>query len=558
MIVLWNRMSGLLFLALCMAVVATSTRANAAENFLPEHSKFTATETRIPMRDGKHLAADVYLPKSAKDPVATVLIQTPYDKNQSRGGFKVAEGQRGFPLYTIKDCAIVITDWRGRAGSTDALIPESIPGGDEDGFDTIEWIISQPWCNGKIGSWGPSALARVQFMTARAHHPNHVCAVPFVMPLNLDYDIYFPGGVLWEEFIRVLASIGFDRRAWLLERPINNELWREFERTAFVKPSDIQIPMFVQGGWYDTYTDGVIRAYQDIKTGGGEKTRAHSRLLMGPWTHSSESAKQGELTFESAAYHGAEQAVEFLEHWLLGEDNGEGDKPPVTYYQMGANEWRTSQSWPPAGSRDVAYYLTPEKSLAAGDAPKSQSAFTFKADPANPVPRVGGRLADASQGRGPADQSKKVETRDDVVVFSTPVLDTDLAIAGQPRVVIHVSTDGPDTDFTAILTDVHPDGRSFVISEGIQRLRFREGTNKEVLAEPGKVYEIEIVLQSTAITFKKGHRVRLILASSSHPGWALNPNDGKAMYDGHAGRIATNTIHVGADMSRIVLPCVNK
>ena len=552
---IWCRVERVVFLAVCIAIAVS--HVSAAENFLPEGSRFTGTETTIPMRDGKHLAADVYLPKSATGPVATVLIQTPYNKNGTREGFKVTDGQRSFALYPIRDCAIVITDWRGRAGSTDALTPESVAGGSEDGFDTIEWIIAQPWCNGKIGTWGPSALARVQFMTARAHHPNHVCAVPFVMPLNLDYDIYFPGGALWDEYVRVLTSIGFDRRAWLLANPVYNEVWKEFERTTFVKPSDIQIPMFIQGGWYDSYTDGVLRAYQAIKAGGGERAREHSRLLMGPWTHANENATQGELVFENAAHHGAEQAVDFLEYWLLGEENGEEDRPSVTYYQMGADAWRASETWPPAESRDVAFHLTHDKALDRANAATEEGEFTFKTDPANPVPRVGGRLDDGSRGRGPRDQSVEVETHDDVVIFSTPILDADLAIAGNPRVVIHVSTDGPDTDFTALLTDVHPDGRSFAITEGIQRLRFREGTDREVFAEPGKVYEIEIELQDTAITFKQGHRARLILASSSHPFWAVNPNDGKAMYDGHAGRVAANTIHVGpAHDSRIILPVV--
>lgn len=547
-------------LLIAVYLVASTGWLRAADNFLPEKSKFTASEARVPLRDGKRLAADVYLPKSAAGALPTILVQTPYTKQASRAAFLDPNSPRKHPLAASSDYAIVITDWRGRGASAEALTPTSVPGGTEDGVDTLEWVVAQAWCDGKVGTWGPSALGRVQYMTARAHHPRHLCAVPFVMPLNLTYDIYFPGGALWEEFVNVLKRLGWDRRAELLANPVYNDTWRELERTVYVKPSEMQIPMLIYGGWYDIYTDSVIETYQAIKAGGGKRAQQHSRLVMGPWIHGgTEPAVQGELVFENAADYGGKRALEFLDYWLRGAKNEESDRPLITYYQMGVNEWRTSASWPPAGARDVAYHLAPDKSLQAAPTPAADGSFSIKADPANPVPTVGGHLLDPSLGRGPMDQSKKVETRDDVVVFSTDVLEQPLAVAGRPRVEVHVATDGPDTDFTALLSDVYPDGRSILIGEGIRRLRFREGRDQEAFAESGKVYKIEIDLPNTAITFNKGHRARLILASSSFPHWAVNPNDGGNLYDGHQGRVANNTIHLGAARdSRLILPVVEK
>jgi predicted acyl esterase len=284
--------------------------ASASALELPEKSNFTGSEAWVPLRDGKRLAADVYLPKSAQGPAPTILIQTPYLKSASRGSFADPEGGRNHALAGTRDYAIVITDWRGRGASIEALTPESTPGGTEDGFDTIEWIVAQPWCNGKVGTWGPSALGRVQYMTARGHHPNHVCAVPFVMPLNLNYDCYFPGGALWEEFVGVLRRLGWDRRSWLVENPVNGEFWRELERTTFTQPSEMQIPMLIYGGWFDIYADGVIETFQAIRAEGGEKARSHSRLMMGPRIHAAtEPVEQGELAFENAAFYGARRAV---------------------------------------------------------------------------------------------------------------------------------------------------------------------------------------------------------------------------------------------------------
>jgi len=546
-------------LAFGLLLVAAAQALFAADSFLPENSRFTGAEAWVPMRDGKQLAADVYVPKAANGPLPTILIQTPYNKQPMRRFFNGPGDPPNGPLFGSTDYAFVITDWRGRSASADAMTPTAFPGGAEDGYDTIEWVVDQPWSNGKICTWGPSALGRVQYQTASAQHPAHVCAAPSVMPLNLTYDIYFPGGALWEEFVDRLGTLGFDRRAQLIANPVLNDTWRELERTTFLRPAQMQIPMFIYGGWFDIYADSVIETYQAIRSGGGLAAQTGTRLMMGPWIHGSGEPAQGDLVFANAENYGNERALAFFEHHLRGVQNDETNRAAITYYQMGENEWRTTDSWPPSDVKHNDFYLSPDGALRTGPAAGRSKVFVIKADPENPVPTVGGHLLSRENGRGPMDQREKVESREDVIVFSTGVLEEDLAVTGQPLVRLFVSTDGPDTDFTALLTDVYPDGRSIVIAEGIQRLRFREGVDREVMAAPDEVYEIEIELQNTAITFRAGHRARLILASSSSPHWSVNPNDGGALYDGHEGRVATNAIHTGAgSLSRLVLPVVGR
>src|SRR6185295_6374335 len=186
------------FLLLVAAILgsrplAAQQGATTSASLLSDSAVFNGQIAQIPMRDGKALAADVYLPRSGrKFPV--VLIQTPYDKSRLRQGFE-GKGRYGMQsLFTDASYAFVVTDWRGKFASQNAQTPGTPPSLGQDGFDTIDWIARQAWSNGKVATWGPSALGRVQYETARANPPNLVCAVPIVMALNLDYDVYFPGG----------------------------------------------------------------------------------------------------------------------------------------------------------------------------------------------------------------------------------------------------------------------------------------------------------------------------------------------------------------------------
>lgn len=510
------------------------------------------------MRDGQSLAADIYLPKSGgKHPV--VLIQTPYNKTPMRSWWQ-GEGRWGAnSLFTDPNYAFVVIDWRGKFASQSAQVPGKQPNIGQDGFDAIAWIVKQEWSNGKVATWGLSALGRVQYETARENPPNLVCAVPIVMPLNLDYETYFPGGVLWEEFALMLSRIGFGPaiRDNLAARAVKNEAW-QMAAATFVKGEDIRAPMLFIGGWYDIYADGVISAFETVRAKGGSAARAHSRLIIGPWVHGIDQAKNGQLEFPAAHLFGMKKARAFMDHWVRGVQNGfDKSEAPITYFQMGANEWRTTEAWPPKGSREQEYYLGGDKTLSTQAPTGATAPLTFRYDPSNPAPTVGGQVLTPELQPGPADQREKVESRSDVLVFSTPALEKDLEIAGKVKVKLFVSSDRTDTDFTAILTDVHPDGRSILVTEGVRRMRFRNTTSKEELMKPGEVYPVTIELNNTALTFLKGHRARLIISSSNYPKYAINLNDGGPMYRKGDGLVATNSVYAGKQHpSALVLPVV--
>jgi putative CocE/NonD family hydrolase len=280
---------------------------------------------------------------------------------------------------------------------------------------------------------------------------------------------------------------------------------------------------------------------------------------MGPWLHRTDQVRNGELEFPNAAQYGMKRAQAFIGHWLRGEPAKDTD-PPITYYQMGADEWRTTSVWPPAGGEERPYYLRENHKLAV-KAPDAKSAnVNFRYDPADPVPTVGGHVLDPLLPPGPQDQRKKVEGRRDVLVFSTPALAEDLPITGRVKVKLYVSSDRTDTDFTAILTDVYPDGRSLLITEGIQRMRFRNGASNEDFMKPGEICPVTIRLTNTAITFRKGHKVRVLISSSNFPKYAPNRNDGGPMYGKEGGGlVANNSVYFdAAHPSALLLPIAGR
>jgi predicted acyl esterase len=515
----------------------------AQDRIVPSDSGFDGFAMTIPMRDGKSLAADTYKPRVAgRYPV--VLIQTPYDKSLMRPWW-AGVGQYGKDsLFTDTGYAFVVTDRRGRHGSQSALVPGLQPSLGQDGFDTVAWIAKQDWSNSKVATWGASALAQAQYETARENPPALVCSVPMVMTLQLDYNVYFPGGVLWNEFANMLGKLGWNVYGLLTTRPIKDDYWTSTHK-KLVHGEDIRVPMLFIGGWFDTYTDGVLSAFDQVRMHGRGAARSGSRLIMGPWVHRTDQERNGQLDFPKAARYGMQRAQAFIGQWLRSEP-ARDTEAPITYYQMGAEEWRTTSAWPPRGVEERAYYLQDDRTLSVGAAPAMPAHAAFRYDPGDPVPTVGGHVLDRELSPGPQDQRAKVERRADVLSFSTPALAADLPISGSVRAKLYVSSDRPDTDFTAILTDVYPDGRSILITEGIQRMRFRNGASREEFMKPGEIYPVTVRLTNTAITFRQGHKMRILISSSSYPKYAPNRNDGGPMYGKQGGVVANNKVHYDA------------
>ncbi|TVR77901.1 MAG: CocE/NonD family hydrolase [Chitinophagaceae bacterium] len=503
----------------------------------------------IIVRDNNKIAADIYLP-AGNGPFSTILIQTPYNRLFYRAGLPLGIEKNLSELRY----AIVITDWRCFYGSSDACIPltnNTIRG--EDGYDIIEWITQQNWSNGKVGTWGASALAKVQFMTAREKHPAHICAVPLVSGSQFQYDEYFPGGAARTEYIEQLSGIGFDFSTTLMNNPHYNNVWQFVENNNMF-PDEIEIPMLHIAGWYDHNLKLMINLFDTLQK--VSPAAADQHILIGPWAHGGfgqtqvGSIQQGEMMYPEAEKFNDSLAIAFFDYHLENISNGWETKSPVIYYQVGSNTWVNANQWPPDGNTSLKFYLNENNLLTLSEPAQNNLNYSFEYNPEDPSPTIGGATLKQVLLQGPYDQAP-VEQRNDNLVFTSEVLESDLHTTGSVVVKLHVESDKKDTDFIVRLTNVYPDGRSILKNEQILRMRFRDGytVNDTSFLEAGVIYPIEIELPPQAITFNAGNRVRLIISSSNYPRYNRNMNNGAAnMYPGNSfdavfnPEIATNTV----------------
>jgi predicted acyl esterase len=501
------------------------------------HAQLTPLIDSIPMRDGKKLPADIYLSPNAS--AATILIQTPYDRQVYR--------TVGLPLYGFNVSTmpynIVILDWRCFHDAQAACVAN--PNHGEDGYDAVEWIAAQTWSDGQIATWGPSALGVVQYQTAKENPPHLVCICPVVAGPQTEYAGYFEGGVYRTEFVTQLDALGYGLSPFLLSNQYYSLTWQFVESTTNY-PASINVPALMIGGWYDHNTDEMLTFFSGLRTSSPLAVRNQHRLVMGPWTHKSVGANlQGALTYPGAYLWSDSLARMYFDYYLRNIPNGWNTTPYIQYFQMGDDAWLNSPAWPPTGLQNVTLYFHPGNFLDSQTPANTTGSSSYNYDPADPSPTTGGPTLLLTLAEGPEDQAPVVETRNDILIFSTAILGQDVILKGDATATLYISSDQFDTDFAIRLTDVYPDGRSMLVSDGITRMRFRNGftTNDTASMVPGTVYPVDIVLPATAITFKAGHKIRIDITSSNYPRFDNNLNNGGAMYVAGDTNIANNTVY---------------
>ena len=517
----------------------------AEEGFTP--ADFEITEVMIPMADGGSLAADVYLPGDGTYPAIVTITQAPKAKwresHLPRAGF-ASSGHY----------AVVCVNTRGRAASRKNPRREGLNPSGMDGRDVVEWVASQPWSNGKIGMWGGSNEGKNQYCTAQAKPPHLRCIMPALTTpgtretgmLPRSYEQMYLGGVLRLEMFKGFPK-GNPVVAQIKSRPLFDPSFYDLRPAGAPTLSDIEVPVMAIGAWFDNDVNrATVRTFDRLLAAAGPDLRDDHRLLVAPWIHNNmySDGLHGELEYDNTAGYYREKELQFFDHWLRGIDNGQTETPAVTYYQMGRNEWRTSDTWPPAGSEDVAFYLQPGGGLSPERPTKDSPPVTFAGDPQNPVPTVCGQNKGKSHGKGSCDQQEKVETHPDVVVFTSPALADDVDVAGDVRVEVWISSDHEDTDIAFRLTDVWPDGRSMLIRDGILRMSLRESFEEYRFLTPGEIYEAVIDTIPVAHSFLEGHRIRLVISSSNYPRWDVNTNTRDKSAKAER---ATNRLHIDAD-----------
>ncbi len=509
----------------------------------------------VMMRDGKKLAADVYI-VSGGNPKPTILIQTPYNRLYYRWGLPIGVGSN-LNSYGYN---FVIADWRGFYGSVGAIV--ATPNRGEDGYDLIEWIAQQTWSDGKVGTWGPSALGKVQYQTAKEDPPHLTCCVPLVAGSQFDYSEYYPGGVYRTEYVQQLDGLGYRLSPFILANPFYSITWQYLETTNYY-PSTMKVPCFMIGGWYDHNVELMLELFSGIRQLSPANVKDKHKLLMGPWAHGGfgmaqvGTCTQGELTFNEACGWSDSLAMRFFDFYLKNQANGWDNEPVIKYFQIGENVWNSTLIWPLNGLTNQKFYFQ-NGGLLNGSAPvTSNSSSTFIYNPADPSPTHGGPTLRQDQLQGPYDQSGVVESRNDISVFTSQVLTSPVQVAGSPVVRLFVKSDRKDTDFAIRFCDVYPDGRSMLISDGIQRMRFRNGFTVADTASmnPLQIYQVDIALPNTAYTFLTGHAIRVDITSSNYPRFDNNLNNGLQMYTAGDTLIASNRVyHETGHESYIQLP----
>jgi hypothetical protein len=558
-------------------------------------------------RDGKRLYADIYQPRGEAE-FPTLLRRTPYGRTQN----DLAEPFNEAHYYASHGYLVVVQDTRGRHGSEGVWHPFVYEA--QDGYDAVEWAASLPRSNGRVGMFGQSYGAIAQYLAASQRPPHLVTAIPVSAYLGAFENYWYNHGALelsWtlSYFMNmatdVLTKLGDRERLADLEAmksdpdvrfaPLTDDALRHLPLEDWVdrfgpgapfladilhhdkedaywwavdlrrQLHNIDVPILHVGSWYDIANGDTPQYFLGIRDRAmSASVRENQALFMGPWAHllpysQPTSGGTGDIDFgPEAAFPLLEMQLEWFHHYV--RDGGTSlPRPPVTLFVMGENTWRQEDEWPLERAQATSWYLRSNGDAnGAGDggfldrdpSGPEEMPDTYVYDPEDPVPSAGGRHV----GGGVRDQRSKA-TRQDVLHYTSAPLAESLEITGPLQLELHASTDALDTDFIAILCDVHPDGFVQNLAEGLVRGRFRDSYDEPTLLVPGEVYPFVIALGNISHVLKAGHALRLLVTSSDFPRWDRNTNTGDRPATATHTRPAQQTIlHDQAHPSRLVLP----
>ncbi len=501
-------------------------------------------ELMIPVGDGAQLAALVVRPVNPACRVPVVLVQTPYGRTNFSDEF-FNNPAAYHPLFESPDYGFVVLDWRGFFGSAAAPAASLTRGYGEDGYDVIAWIAAQPWSDGNVGTWGVSALCRVQYQTAVLRPPALKAAVPIFCQLDYTYLETYPGGVIRREYMQFLGAY-FGSGVWE-GHPTRDAWWTTVER--LYDPADIAVPMLVVAGWFDLYNTGGLDTYQSLVAQSDPSVRPGHRLLAGPWHHfasGGESTGTRLMTEQELAWVDATREIEqwslrFFDANLRGQA-ARGWEERVIYRLANEAAWETSPVWPPAEAVERQWSLSADGTLQ--EAAGVSGDLELAVNPFDPSPTVGGQTLLSTYEHGPAFQDEVV-ARDDVTVFVTSPMEGPLRLTGAVAVELQASADTVDADVAVRLTDVDPDGRHLLITDGIARLSLPSPFSVRTLLTPGEPVAVRVDLTNHAgWTFLPGHQLGLIVSGSNYARFDVNPHNGANFFTG-AGLLAHLTLHLG-------------
>jgi putative CocE/NonD family hydrolase len=572
-------------------------------------------DVMVAMRDGVRLATDAWIPADG-GPGPVLLVRLPYGKDMTT----VYANPLLPNVFTMVEAgyAVVYQDCRGTHRSGGEFIP--MVNEPADGADTVAWLLEQPWCDGNIGTFGLSYLGFVQWATASASDGLKAIAPAVTTTDYYSTPWYSEGGAVSLHAIQTwstgMAAVDAQRAAgagsgdpqeltdlmrmladqdphlaalpvrvrpllekkwpwWadILAHPARDRFWQGLSVADHFE--DITVPALNIGGWYDIFVSSTARTFTELRRrGGSAEAREGQRLIIGPWDHLNYTGIYPDRKFGLMAdalfadLTGAHR--QFFDRWLRGRADALAGSAPVRIFVMGIDQWRDEPDWPLPDTSYTEYFLhsSGRANTADGDgelrpqAPADGRADTYLYDPMRPVPTLGGRVMAPSTANaaGPVDQ-RPVESRDDVLCYTGPVLDRPVEVTGHVSLTLFVSSSARDTDVTGKLVDVFPDGRAIFLTDGILRARYRNSLAEPELLTPDQVCEVTVDLSVTSNVFLPGHRIRLEVSSSNFPRFDRNTNTGGTIAeDGEADvRVAVNRIfHGPGQPSRLVLPIIDR
>lgn len=557
------------------------------------------------MRDGVTLRADIYRPKRGGE-FPVLLMRNPYDKTVAQGLVYQHPA-----WYARHGYVVVVQDVRGRYASDGIFDPLRTEA--EDGADTVRWAQALPGTNGRVGMYGFSYVGATQLLAATQRPRGLVALAPGFTSSDYYDGWTYRGGALNHAFIlswvmqflavpdalkdgkselaarltaqasnfpalyrdqplhrfSPLHATGICRYFFdWLEHDTRDEYWRAISLRH--RYDLINVPCLHLGGWFDTFLEGTLENFTELAKRASDEPGRAQRLVIGPWVHIPWGRLAGATSFGPEADNMLDELqLRWFNHWLKGEPDGLLDEPPVRFFVMGENQWRSADVWPPPESRHEEWHL---RSAGRANSISGDGRLTRESPdtddrpdiyihlPHAPVPSAGGNsccLPDTAP-MGAYDQLG-VEVRNDVLIYSSAALVRPIEVTGPVELILFAATSAVDTDWTAKLVDADEAGRPVNVCDGVLRARFRDSLEDPSLLEPERIYEYHIRMGSTSYLFKRGHRIRLEIASSNFPSYDVNHNNGQRVREAMLtqAQVATQVIfHSPERPSRLNLPVV--
>ncbi len=583
----------LLILAICAIILCRYYRIHFYSwytGFLwPKYKVVIDKNVMIPMPDGTKLATDVYRPKSL-DKFPVIIIRTPYNKTGTLQPYKYLA-----LLFASQGYVIVVQDVRGKYRSEGEFYPYAYEA--LDGHTTVMWSGEAPWSNGKAALFGLSYSGSCAWLAAR-YKSIYLRTIISMFTTQNTYSIwiengipFFKGPLLWlgkycsktenpmvtdqslESILWQLPTNTLDMNAThrkilfykeYLAHIQPDSFWEEI--SAHHRAGNLDIPAFIVGGWYDPFLNGTIEDYQRMKQAPNTSMNHHSHLLIGPWAHNPAQKFQGIEFGNNASFKSILiSTLEWCDIWLKDKKKDTSHLNKIRYFIMGRNEWKVAEVWPPSNTKEEKYFLSNEnnslhqtEALLTSVAPEHPQKKHFIYNPRDPVLFRGGYILHGEGWIAPIEQNEII-ARDDVLIYSTPPLQEELCITGSAKLILYVSSQGLDTDFCAKICDVLPNGKSFNLTSGFVRMRFRESLENPKLMVPGMIYCVEISFRSVAHTFLKNHRIQLQITSSDFPVHNRNLNTGMSCENSVEIKEVEQTIYTGkSHESHLILPILKE